>query len=65
MQRNLKPQDEIAIRPEQCDAIANLRRELVIDYPTPRSYYNLRAACLALLETFKDDLKDMYQGCTD
>ena len=68
MKNNLKPVDEIAIRPSQVSAILDLQNELLVDDPTTRSYYNLRVVAIALLRSFQGDIElniadlDYWQG---
>lgn len=54
---DLKPQDEISLRPTQIGALVNLYNELLVDDPCPRSYHNLRATAIDLLREFSDDVK--------
>jgi hypothetical protein len=46
---------EIQLRPPQIYAIRCLYEEYMVEDPTTRSYYNLRAAVKEVLDSFQED----------
>jgi hypothetical protein len=47
--------EELKLRPTQIHAIRCLYEEYLVEDPTTRSYYNLRAAVKEVLNSFQED----------